>query len=274
MEQITPLLPVLELKEHFQCKLTLKCPFPSIIKCIVDALKGNPEDLEWFQKESPFGHFLDIPNHYEHSSQMMWMLLLRQANVDRKYEMWFIVNGKPIRFSSMEYCLISGLKCTPYPEGFMAQAESKRFIKKHFPKKVETGITIDDLMKKLKEMGDETESRKRKKKTGKDSEKLKMAMLLFVSTVLFHGDRPSSKIDEKLVGMADNMDLFVQYPWGRHSFIHLLRQIQKPLKEKAQTLLKGGCTESSLTYQGFVYPLAVSKIFQDNIMFIYNKFYV
>ena len=81
-------------------------------------------------------------------------------------------------------------------------------------------------------MGDSSESRKRKK-TGKYVEKLKMVMLLFVAAVLFHGDRPSSKIDEKLVDLTDNMDMFVQYPWERHSFFYLLRQIQKPLKEKA-----------------------------------------
>ena len=96
-----------------------------------------------------------------------------------------------------------------------------------------------------------------------------MVVLLFVSTVLFHRDRSSGKIHNHLVSLVDNVDMFVQYPWGRHSFIHLLRQLQKPLKEKAQTLLRGGTTESSIGYQGFVYPLAVNKFFQNNIIFIY-----
>ena len=81
---------------------------------------------------------------------------------------------------------------------------------------MKTGITIDDLMKKLKEMGDESESmnmrRKKTGKIGKDIEKLKIVMLPFVSAVLFHRDRPSTKIDDKFVGLADNVDLFIQYP--------------------------------------------------------------
>ena len=118
------------------------------------------------------------------------------------------------------------------------------------------------MMKKLKEMGAKSESRKaRRKQIGKDIEKLKMVVLLFISAMLFHGDRSSCKIHNHLVGLVNNVDMFVQYPWRRYSFIHLLRQLQKQLKEKAQTLLKGRDTESSIGYQGFVYLLVVSKVF-------------
>ena len=70
-------------------------------------------------------------------------------------------------------------------------------------------------MKKLKEMGSESESESRKvrrKHTGKDIEKLKMDMLLFVFAMLFHRDRSSSKIHNHLDGLVDNVDMFVQYP--------------------------------------------------------------
>ena len=122
----------------------------------------------------------------------------------------------------MEYTLIYGLKCTQFPEGVKVQANSIEFINSHFPKKVkkEKGISIDDVMKKLKEMGSESESRKvQRKQRGKDIEKLKMTMLLFVFAVLFHRDRSSSKIHNHLVGLVDNVDMLIQYPWGRRSFI-------------------------------------------------------
>ena len=127
----------------------------------------------------------------------MWLLFLRQAKCEISYETSFIVNGKSIQFSLMECTLISGLKYTQFPQGVKVQANLKEFIKRHFPKKLkkEKGISIDDMMKKLKEMGAESESRKAKRKqTGNDIEKLKMVMLLFISIVLFHVDRSSCKI--------------------------------------------------------------------------------
>ena len=125
-------------------------------------------------------------------------------------------------------------------------------------------------------MGTDSQSRKeRKKQTRKFIKKLKMVMLLVVSVVLFHENRSSCKIHNYLVGLVDNVDMLIQYPWGRHYFIHLLRQLQKTLKEKGQTLLKEGNTESSIGYQGFVYHLAINKNFQDNIILLFiNIFYV
>ena len=56
--------------------------------------------------------------------------------------------------------------------------------------------------------------------------------------------------------------------------MHLLRQLQKLLKDKSQTLLKEGNIKSSIGYQGFVHPLAVNKIFQENLIFLFIIFYV
>ena len=105
-------------------------------------------------------------------------------------------------------------------------------------------------------------------------EKLRMVMLLFVFAILFHRDRSSSVIREAFLGLFNYVNKFIEYPWGRHSFIHLISQLQKPLKEKAQTLLEQGKTESTISYQGFVFPLAINKIFKDNVSFYLLTFFM
>ena len=59
-------------------------------------------------------------------------------------------------------------------------------------------------------MDDESQSRMaRRKQTGKDIEKLKMAMLLFVFVVLFRWDMSSCKIHSYLVGLVGNVNMLI-----------------------------------------------------------------
>ena len=102
----------MEPNENFACKISAKYRLALTVNCIKEVLKNDLEDLQWFKKQSPFGHFLDVPNHYEHSSQVTWLLLIHQACCEGKHEIWFVVNGKPIRFSLMEYALIYRLNCS------------------------------------------------------------------------------------------------------------------------------------------------------------------
>ncbi|KAM6569757.1 hypothetical protein CsatB_017742 [Cannabis sativa] len=91
----------------------------------------------------------------KHFSQVMWLLLIQEADCYRDSEMWFVVNGIPIQFSLMEYALISGLKCSKYAKGWKSQAESKLFKDRHFRERPSC-ILIDDLKTKLKQLSDKT----------------------------------------------------------------------------------------------------------------------
>lgn len=50
-----------------------------------------------------------------HKVQGMWMMLLRTADVAKRREVWFIVNGVHIRYGLREHVLISGLNCRNHP---------------------------------------------------------------------------------------------------------------------------------------------------------------
>ena len=261
MEDIPRLIPILGANEHFECKISMKCPLTQTVKFIRDILKDNPTDLQWLKEETQFGHFLNISYHYKHSSQMMWLLLVRQAQCSRAKEMWFIINGKPLRFSLMEYTLITGLKSSEYPDWYNEQCKSTAFRERHFRgKKI---ITIEDIKQKLMAMAKQSQ----RKKGQRNNEKIKMALVLFVSSVLFNGDKPSTGIDQFIMGMVEDLDKFDKFPCGKLSYETLFKHLQKSLKEKAQALIEQGEKESTFTYLGFIIPLAVSKLPLHNINF-------
>ena len=259
MEKISRLEPILKENEHFECKISIKSRMDEITRHISDVLKNDPTHLKLF-KESPFGHFLDISDYYRHFSQVMWLLLVREADCYRDSEMWFVVNEIPIRFSLMEYALISGLKCSKYPEGWESQAESKSFKDRHFRGRPSC-ITIEDLKTKLKQLSDQNQKKKSQKKNEVNNEILKMASLLFVSAVLMHGDKKQANIDPKLLGLVDDLEMFNKFPWGTHSYEYTLKQLRKSLKEKAMAVHEKEQKMSTFTYSGFPLPLAVSEFF-------------
>ncbi|XP_062073264.1 uncharacterized protein LOC133818213 isoform X1 [Humulus lupulus] len=74
IEKIPRLKPILEENEHFECKIGVKSKVDDVTKLINDVLKNDPTNLKLF-KESPLGHFLELKN-YEHSNQVMWLLLI------------------------------------------------------------------------------------------------------------------------------------------------------------------------------------------------------
>lgn len=258
IEKIPRLKPILEENEHFECKISIKSQIDKVTKLINNVLKNDSTNLQLF-KESPFGHFLDLSNNYEHSSQVMWLLLIREADCDRDSEMWFVVNGVPIRFSLMEYALISGLKCSEYPEGWETQAKSNAFKDRHFRGK--EIVSIDDVKAKFTHMSNPNQSnRVRRNLNVSNKEILKMASLLFVSAALMHRNKSSSNIDSLLLGLVDDLDMFNQYPWGTYSYEYALKQLRKGLKGKAKSVHEKAKTMSTFTYSGFVLPLAVRKL--------------
>ncbi|PON40566.1 hypothetical protein TorRG33x02_340120 [Trema orientale] len=256
VEDVPCLTPILEPNEYFACKISTKSRLALTINCIKEAVKNDLEDLQWFKEQSPFGHFLDVPDHYEYSSQVMWLLLIRQACCEGRHEIWFVVNGKPIRFLLMEYALISELNCSTISDDL--QVNPKPFIDRHFPKKKRKGISIENVMQKLSSMGTQsTKKRGRKNVSGRNDEKLKMALLLFVSEILLNGEKLTYGIDEFLIGLVDDMEAFKQFPWGTYSHNNLLKQLDWAIKSKAEELHKKNESETTHTYMGFVLPLAV-----------------
>ena len=116
---------------------------------LTEVLKDYPEGLQWF-KDSQFGHLFDVPNHLETNLAAMWMMLCREVETKKEHESWFVVNGIPIRFSLVEYALISGLKCSDYPDGWK-DFGSGAFREFYFPGMKNVGLVdIKDRLLRMK----------------------------------------------------------------------------------------------------------------------------
>ena len=122
-----------------QIKLETRCLIVDVIQTF-KTLKPEPSNAEkrWFEEHPQFRHLFHMKldanakkKSSNHKVQEMWMLLLRTADVVRRREVWFIVNGVPIRYGLREHTLISCLNCRNYPLGYM-QFGDRKFVKRHF----------------------------------------------------------------------------------------------------------------------------------------------
>ncbi|VFQ98602.1 unnamed protein product [Cuscuta campestris] len=168
------------------------------------------EILEVFRRDSPFGAFLDVQ--LVPPPAMLWQLMVRETNVEgaKGSEMWFVVNGVPIRYSLMEFSLITGLKCSQLAPGYEEQYDKDSlpvFVKENWSKGVKdapvpksilaTVANSDDSMSfpwgtwafleslRIQSLGKDVVSEKKKLvKGGKTSNTLRYTSFLLPSSFL------------------------------------------------------------------------------------------
>ncbi|XP_010523646.1 PREDICTED: uncharacterized protein LOC104801959 [Tarenaya hassleriana] len=115
------------------------------------------------------------------------VLLHRALKLERVVkELWFVLNGVPIRYSITEYAIISDLNCDKYPKDW-ADFKGSQFRMKTFgPSKV----TISGALEKLYNTpSTDVEDRKR------------LAILVLLGGVLDHGIKNTDVIPTALVDM-------------------------------------------------------------------------
>ena len=91
----------------------------------------------------------------------------------RLQEVWFIVNGIPIRYGLREHTLISGLNCHNYPLGYK-ECGGTKFVDRHF--KEGEFRRSEDVKAKLVNMGPHRD-------------RLKMSVLFFLGSVMMSWKR-------------------------------------------------------------------------------------
>ncbi|XP_013739273.2 uncharacterized protein At3g43530-like [Brassica napus] len=212
------------LKMHFpssqyqkSLKLSGKCYINTPIRNIQTILKKN--EVEWFVEHPQFQHFFHIKNRKQ-KWMGMWLLVLRSASVAKKYELWFIVNDVPIRYSLREFRLISGLYCHEYPPNH-ERLGGTTFMNKYFGGK---RVTYADLEKQMLAM-----------KSKPSQDRLKMAALYFLATILVGGRKSGEGASP--------------FPWGRYAFEHNLKDVSSFL-EKCN-----GVVPTSWVFTSFPIPL-------------------
>ncbi|RID65671.1 hypothetical protein BRARA_D00853, partial [Brassica rapa] len=193
------------LKFHFppsqyqkSLKLSGKCYIDTAISNIQTILKEK--EVEWFIEHPQFQHFFHIKNRKQ-KWMGMWVLVLRSACSAKKYELWFVINGVPIRYSLRELGLISGLYCLEYPPNH-ERLGGTTFMNKYFGGKKVTYAALEEKMLTMKSKPSE--------------DRKKMSAMYFLAIILVGGRKSgerASPVDSFFVTIVDDLDACVTFPW-------------------------------------------------------------
>ncbi|XP_033128552.1 uncharacterized protein LOC103873326 [Brassica rapa] len=159
------------------CKLSSRCHQHDFLNKTIGKLDAS--EKSWFQEHPQFKHIFHMDCTSTRKVMGLWMLLLRTMHTEKGRQAWFGVNGVPIRYSIREHSLLSGLYCHSYPENYQSIGRLK-FARKYFKvKKTKDGkekglqVTEADVKEKLQKM-----------KFDGSGDRLRMAVLYFLATVL------------------------------------------------------------------------------------------
>ncbi|KAK2661998.1 hypothetical protein Ddye_000572 [Dipteronia dyeriana] len=198
----------------------------SYFSSLKDTIKNINNKLTMQQKimfkQTCFGNFLSMGgNRLIFSAKMVHQLLLRQVENPNTNEMWFSVGEKLIRFSMQEFCIVTGLDCSPYPSvDVHSKVEGIRLRDEVFFGNMDLHININDL-----------EAASVKASIDNDKTIVKLALLYLLETVLLvTGKNPPLNSQHLL--LVDDLEKFNKYLWGRVCFEMTMNSLKDALREK------------------------------------------
>ncbi|KAJ4714993.1 Phospholipase-like protein [Melia azedarach] len=198
-------------------------------------------------KQSCFGHFLDLQS-LGFSGNLVHKILLHEVETDGdEQEMWFLVGEMPMRFSHMEFALITGLRFGTYPD---VDVDSHRLKDLYFGLK--PSPTLDDIDIAFHALDF----------TSIDDVDAVKVMLYYLLERVVIGRAGRYLADLWLMSLVDDLDEFNRYPWGSVSWRYIYRSLSRALRgqagqyrvKKAEAEAEGKTYSTKYNVDGF--PLA------------------
>ncbi|XP_010534013.2 PREDICTED: uncharacterized protein LOC104809667 [Tarenaya hassleriana] len=180
---------------QFSPKINTKCYPSETIKKLKDLL--SPEEWRYFSHESQFQHLFHMQFDGTLKMAPAAFLINHCVNVKDEKELWFVLNGVPIRYSIVEHALISGLKCGEYPAGWEYMRKSQFRVKTFGNRKVSKESVIRHL---------------EKTPTQRAADRKKLAVIMLLGGILDHGTTDEF-INHDLVDMVDDLAFCERFPW-------------------------------------------------------------
>ncbi|KAK2662025.1 hypothetical protein Ddye_000599 [Dipteronia dyeriana] len=180
-----------------------------------------------------FGRLLEM-DELVFSSQTVHELLLREAKSPNTDEMWFKFRDNRIRFSIQEFCIVTGLNCSPYPSIDVDKTVKGLWFIDGLLNGDMNLNTLEDVFMNAS--------------TNDDLTMVKLALLYFLENVLL-GREKGSTIDSEHILLADDLDQFNEYPWGRVCFEMTMKSLQNALKGRVQMLNDGNNKKSKQNWE-------------------------
>lgn len=220
---------------------------PKYLIDILHILDGMPE-LDTLLA-SPLGSLFSLPvRRCSLSGQLVHQMLCRQLDTTNSEEMWFVFGGQPLRFSLSEFREATGLECCPFPsqeklDAATTHAEGSAPYWYTLIGGKLGSVTVKALLQMLKTQPNMPSWRK-----------FRLALIVIVEGVLLCRSQPV-KASAEVVEMVKDVDFFLKYPWGRHSFHRMLRMVKVGSYLEDADSLVAKLKQSSVAVHGF--PLAI-----------------
>ncbi|KAG2317183.1 hypothetical protein Bca52824_020305 [Brassica carinata] len=245
---------------------------PNILALLRHILRGSSEFTKI--RDSPFGKLFDLPTRQcPVSCKLIHCLLSRQLICKLDNTLWTVFGKDPIRFGLEEFGTITGLNCGEFPNDHEAPDpnqlvanKQKNAHKDPIWKEVvgkSSNITIADLADELENDKEMSEWRR-----------IRLALIIIVDGVLIASQqvhRPTLKY----VKMLHDVDAFLQFPWGRESFLYTIRCMKplrfdkgKPVQDPVGLLVEKLKQE---TYRLTGFPLALQLLAFRTIPMLQSK---
>ncbi|KAH0730102.1 hypothetical protein KY289_001290 [Solanum tuberosum] len=133
----------------------------------------------------------------------------------------FYVNDKPACFGLKEFVLITGLNCSAYPHESKLNKVLRKGENFHFKVTRNKNITSAKLMRLINS-----------NKLNKE-QKLKCSLVWFIHAIFLAHDR-SKIVDSNHIKMADDLDFFKSYSWGKETFDLTLTYLKNRINLRKQ----------------------------------------
>ena len=213
-----------------------------ILQIIDDVLTGIDDGGVQKQRfmESCFGHFLRMHRTMQFSGTIVHQLLLREIHHDGSPdEMRFVLGDVNVRFSKIEFCLITGLKFGVVPDTTEYSEVENGIHRRYFGGRDE--VKIDELKERVQEGG-----------WTEEFDAVKLCLLLLLHLFL-NGADERGKVPIWQLRLVDNLVGFDAFPWGSLVYNYSIFEFKNALRGRK------GQYEQRQKYNmwGFSYALLV-----------------
>ncbi|KAI9201464.1 hypothetical protein LWI28_023851 [Acer negundo] len=238
-------------REWFKGKIIRHDHFHDLVD-IDNALNSVPEHLRIEDRrrytKSCFGHFLMMHREIHFSAGIVHRLLLRELHHDGpEDEMRFLLGKHSVRFSKVEFCLITGLKFGVIPDTARYDMVENGIHERYFQGR---DIEFEELRAVLR-IGIFVEQ----------YDAVKLCLLFMLNWILMGVDE-RDKVPVWQWRLVEDLDAFDAFPWGAHvyrrsiyCFKHALDGRRERFEQRQQE--RGADVHTTETYNIYGLPHAL-----------------
>jgi hypothetical protein len=152
--------------------------------------------------------------------QLIHYVLQREVKQPNKQEMWFNINGRYIRFSIAEFCLVTGLRYDGVDGRPMLDEKSSAVKETYFSGlKV---VTSEDVKRVFLSLAD-----------APDLDVVKIGIIYLITSYLFATSYPKV-VDQYIFSLVDDLDTLDMFPWGKYLFETTLSSLRRGLSKQTR----------------------------------------